>query len=182
MKWLVLVLALAIGQSVVAAEPCRVLSYNIRFMNSSDGEDIWANRASAVVEVIRGADLCGLQEVVAQQFAEILLATPEMEWYGVGRDDGQQKGEMTPIGWKSKEFDLLDKGTFWLSESPERVGEKSWDAALPRIASWVRLSRKRDRTQLLLVNTHFDHVGQQARLKSASHWQPDRRDGHTAAI
>jgi len=33
----------------------------------------------------------------------------------------------------------LRDGTFWLSETPEKVGSKGWDAALPRIMTWVKL-------------------------------------------
>ena len=49
------------------------------------------------------------------------------------------------------------------------MGSKGWDAALPRIATWVKL---RDRVNnqakpILFLNTHFDHRGQQARRESA---------------
>jgi endonuclease/exonuclease/phosphatase family metal-dependent hydrolase len=163
-----------------SAEPIRIQTYNIRYLNENDGKDVWANRSAAVIKTIRGAELVGLQEVVAQQLSDISAATPDMEWYGRGRDDGQLKGEMTPIGWRKDLFEALDQGTFWLSEKPEEIGQKSWDAALPRIASWVRLSRKSDRKELLLVNTHFDHVGKEARHNSAKlvlRWIVEHRNG-----
>jgi endonuclease/exonuclease/phosphatase family metal-dependent hydrolase len=150
-----------------AAEPTEVLSYNIRFMNTSDGQDVWPNRKEKVIETIATGDIVGLQEVVAQQLSDIQAGTPDFQWYGRGRDDGEQKGEMTPIGWRSAEFSCEDQGTFWLSENPSAVGEKSWDAALPRIASWVKLRRQADGAQVLVVNTHFDHVGREARRQAA---------------
>ncbi len=152
---------------VHSAEPTAVLSYNIRFMNNSDGEDVWPNRKEKVIETVASGDIVGLQEVVAQQLSDIKAGTPNFEWYGRGRDDGEQKGEMTPIGWQSAKFTCEDQGTFWLSENPTAVGEKSWDAALPRIASWVKLRRQADGAQLLIVNTHFDHVGREARRQAA---------------
>lgn len=171
MKMLIpLCLLLATWQNVTpanSAEPAAVLSYNIRFMNNSDGEDVWPNRKEKVIETIASGDIVGLQEVVAQQLSDITAGTPDFEWYGRGRDDGEQKGEMTPIGWRSAQFTCEDQGTFWLSKNPSAVGEKSWDAALPRIASWVKLRRQADGAQILVVNTHFDHVGREARRQAA---------------
>lgn len=150
-----------------AAEPTELLSYNIRFMNTSDGQDVWLNRKEKVIETIATGDIVGLQEVVAQQLSDIQAGTPDFQWYGRGRDDGERKGEMTPIGWRSAQFTCEDQGTFWLSENPSAVGQKSWDAALPRIASWVKLRRPADGAQVLVVNTHFDHVGREARRQAA---------------
>ncbi|MEZ6135307.1 MAG: endonuclease/exonuclease/phosphatase family protein [Pirellulaceae bacterium] len=152
----------------LATEPnTRILTYNIRYLNTNDGEDVWSNRSQAVIETISDAELVGLQEVVAQQLDDIRAGTSHMEWYGVGRDDGKQKGEMTPIGWDKQRFAAERTGTFWLSRNPGEVGKKSWDAALPRIASWAVLRRRSDQARLLLVNTHFDHIGQEARQQSA---------------
>ncbi len=145
----------------------RVISYNIRYLNTTDGEDIWKNRREAVIQTISLADIVGLQEVVAAQMEDIRAGTGELEWYGVGRDDGRQAGEMTPIGWRTKVFAAEDRGTFWLSDTPEEKGSRGWDAALPRIASWVRLRHRASDRQLLVVNTHFDHRGREARRNSA---------------
>lgn len=148
-------------------EGLRVMSYNIRYLNNRDGDDVWPNRRDAVFETIRQADVVGLQEVVLEQFEQIRAATPEMQWYGVGRDDGQQAGEMTAIGWRTDRCKVTNKGTFWLSDTPNEVGSRGWDAALPRVASWIEFTDSRQGMELLLVNTHFDHVGLAARLQSA---------------
>ncbi len=145
-----------------------VLSYNIRYLNDSDGQDVWANRKTEVIETILKADVVGLQEVVDQQLEDIRSSTTGMDWYGVGRDDGARGGESVPIGWKTSLFDVTEKGTFWLSETPEKVGSQGWDAALPRVASWVRLTSKDSESEILVLNTHFDHRGPQARLQSAA--------------
>ena len=86
--------------------------------------------------------------------------------YSVGRDDGE-KGEATPILYRKDRFELLDKGSFWLSTTPDKPGSKSWDSSLPRVASWVKLKDKTSGRSLLFANTHFDHRGSQARLESA---------------
>lgn len=158
-----------LAQDDVAAknEEVRVMTYNIRYLNKSDGEDVWGKRRDAVHKTIALADVVGLQEVVKEQFEDVQAATEGFEWYGVGRDDGQEQGEMVPIGWRTKHFESSAKGTFWLSDDPDQVGSLGWDAALPRVASWVRLKSKATGKQLLVVNAHFDHRGAEARERSA---------------
>jgi endonuclease/exonuclease/phosphatase family metal-dependent hydrolase len=163
----------------------KVLTYNIRYLNNNDGQDIWANRREAVCKVISATDVAGLQEVVAEQYSQIRERTPELEWYGVGRDDGQQQGEMTPIGWRKSRFEAQQRGTFWLSENPEAVGTPGWDAALPRIASWVQLRDRASGAEYLFVNTHFDHRGPQARENSGKllrQWIAEHREGRRAIL
>ncbi len=170
MSWqlsLSLLFAVVYSASLPAAEPVELLSYNIRYLNKSDGEDVWGKRSSKVIETIAASDIAGLQEVVSEQLSDIQTATTDFQWYGKGRDDGDQKGEMTPIGWRTALFTCEEQGTFWLSEHPDIVGVKGWDAALPRVASWVKLQRKTDGAMILVVNTHFDHVGREARRNSA---------------
>lgn len=165
--------------SVTGEDAFLAMSYNIRYQNTRDGEDVWPNRKAAVCETLRSADVVGLQEVVAEQFRDIQAACPDKEWYGVGRDDGAEQGEATPIGWNKRRFSLVDKGTFWLSPTPKQVGSQGWDAALPRIASWVRLSDKTDSREILFLNTHFDHRGAEARVQSAKllrSWISERED------
>ncbi|HEY1067356.1 MAG TPA: endonuclease/exonuclease/phosphatase family protein, partial [Pirellulales bacterium] len=60
-------------------------------------------------------------------------------------------------------------GHFWLSETPEKAGSKSWDSSLPRIASWVKLkdAKAASAKPILFINTHFDHKGETARLEAA---------------
>ncbi len=146
-----------------AADSTTVMTYNIRYLNTTDGEDVWENRQDAVIETLRGADLVGLQEVVLAQLQAVQKATPEWTWYGVGRDDGKEGGEMAPIGFRSDRFKSIDQGTLWLSDRPEVAGSIGWDAALPRTLTWVLLESTVDASRLLVLNTHFDHRGEAAR-------------------
>ena len=62
----------------------------------------------------------------------------------------------------------MDSGTFWLSETPDNPGSKSWDSSLPRIATWVKLrDRNSGNREICFLNTHWDHRGNQARIESA---------------
>jgi endonuclease/exonuclease/phosphatase family metal-dependent hydrolase len=90
-----------------------------------------------------------------------------METYGVGRDDGKNGGEFSPIFYRRDRFELLEKSTFWLSPTPDKIGSKGWDAALPRIASWIKLKDRQSGVVFCVINTHFDHRGATARTESA---------------
>jgi endonuclease/exonuclease/phosphatase family metal-dependent hydrolase len=149
----------------------RVMSYNIRYGTAADGENHWEKRRERLVETIRSfdPDLLGTQETLGFQRDYLARNLPGYEAIGVGRDDGREAGEMTALYFRRERFEKLDGGHFWLSETPDIPGSKSWDTSLTRMASWVRL---RDRNTpkkrpIVFINTHFDHRGQQARLESA---------------
>jgi endonuclease/exonuclease/phosphatase family metal-dependent hydrolase len=74
---------------------------------------------------------------------------------------------MCAVLFRADRLEKLEEGHFWLSESPKVVGSRDWDAALTRMATWVRLRVKASGRQLVFLNTHFDHVGREARRKSA---------------
>jgi len=149
----------------------RVMSFNIRYGTADDGENHWKHRKEFLVETIRNfnPDLLGTQETLAAQRDELAAALPAFELLAAGRDDGADRGEMMALYYARDRFEKLDGGHFWLSESPEIAGSKSWDSSLPRMVTWVQL---RDRRQplarpILFLNTHFDHRGTTARLESA---------------
>ncbi|TWT73982.1 Endonuclease/Exonuclease/phosphatase family protein [Allorhodopirellula solitaria] len=146
------------------------MSFNIRYGKAKDGENHWEKRKLLVAQTIQAfsPDLLGTQETLGfqKQFLEGKL--PEYASIGIGRQDGGQQGEMTAIFYRSDRFERLDEGHFWLSETPEVVGSKSWDSSLPRMCSWVKLrDRRSDGPAILFVNTHFDHRGPDARKESA---------------
>lgn len=156
-------------QGAVEGRSLRVMSFNIRYDNPGDGANRWSERREMLVDVVRGfnPDLLGTQECLADQGEFLRQRLPEYTFLGVGRDDGAFKGEMTAIFYRSDRFELLDSGHFWLSEAPDVPGSKSWDAALTRMASWVKLRDKHDGATLCYFNTHFDHQGEHARVMSA---------------
>ncbi len=168
-------LAFAVGlfaliSGCTAPAPLRVMSFNIRTSSIDDGENAWPKRSDVLIESIRNADcdVLGLQEVMAEQLAAVLAALPEYDYYGVGRDDGASGGEFAPILFRKDRLELVSAGHFWLSPTPDRAGSVGWDAALPRIATWARLTfRSNPFREFYVYNTHFDHVGEVARRESA---------------
>ncbi|MHB0955154.1 MAG: endonuclease/exonuclease/phosphatase family protein [Pirellulaceae bacterium] len=151
-------------------EPCdaRVMTFNIRYNNPHDGENAWPNRRELVARLIQThADIAGLQEALKDQIDDLEARLPEFAWSGVGREDGENRGEFCPIFYRRERFELVEKKTWWLSETPDVAGSKSWDAAITRIVTVVRLRDRKGGGELQVVNTHFDHLGSEAREASA---------------
>ena len=145
----------------------KIISYNIRTM-ARDGENSWQFRKHATKNMIEKhrPDAFGLQEAMIPHMLYIDSVCPQYARVGVGRDDGKNSGEFMTIYYNKERFDLLDSGTFWLSETPEKVS-RGWDAALPRIATWVKLRDKATKRKFFYFNTHFDHRGRTARVESS---------------
>lgn len=152
-----------------ASPPFRVMSFNVRYATAPDGENSWDKRTELFFETIErfGPDLIGFQEVLAVQYDAIAERMKGHAFSGVAREDGKRKGEFSSIGYRRSRFMALDTGTFWLSEQPAVAGSKSWDAALPRICSWVRLRETATGREFVFANTHFDHRGVTARREAA---------------
>jgi endonuclease/exonuclease/phosphatase family metal-dependent hydrolase len=154
-----------------AAPAVRVMSFNIRYGTARDGENHWDRRKAFLAETVKayGPDLLGTQETLASQRDYLAEQLPGYGVLAAGRDDGKEKGEMAALFWREGRFEKLEGGHFWLSEAPDKPGSKGWDAALPRVATWVRLrDRKAPKAKpVLFINTHFDHRGKKARVESA---------------
>ncbi|MBI1321996.1 hypothetical protein GC170_02250 [bacterium] len=154
-----------------SADNIRVMSFNIRFATASDGVNAWQNRKELLLETIRAfaPDLLGTQETLAIQRDFLQQAMIDFEVLAAGRDDGAEKGEMMALFFRKSRFEKLGGGHFWLSETPDSVGSKSWDSSLPRMVTWVKLKDRQNPSALptAYFNTHFDHRGQQARLESS---------------
>ncbi len=150
--------------------PIRVMTFNIRFDNPDDGPDAWPNRKEMVARTIRfhGSDFVGIQEGLIHQLEALDELLPYFDRIGVGRTAGDDEGEFSALYYRKDRFELLDHATFWLSETPNEPGSVGWDAALPRIVTWGKFSDNETGRSFFVFNTHFDHIGEQAREQSAS--------------
>jgi endonuclease/exonuclease/phosphatase family metal-dependent hydrolase len=166
-----MVLFLLAALLMPASDPAslRIATFNIRLGTAKDGDNHWEKRREIFFATVKkmDADVIGFQEVLAFQFDEIRAAMPGYELIGAGRNDGKRDGEFVPIAFKTDRFERIDFGHLWLSPTPETPGVRGWDAQLPRMATWARLKEKLTGKTLLFVNTHFDHIGKQARIESA---------------
>ncbi len=147
----------------------RTMSFNIRLGVAKDGDNHWEKRKETVVEAIAefAPDLVGTQETYGFQAEYIGDNLPQYTYVGRSRQrDG--KGEHCGIFYLTKRFDKLIEGHFWLSETPDHPGSKSWDSSLPRMATWLKLWDRINQRSFYLINTHFDHRGARARKESAA--------------
>ncbi len=149
--------------------PIKVMTFNIRYDNPRDGINTWNNRKELAVETILSEkiDIVGMQEVLLSQQKYLEEKLIDYLHYAVGRDDGKTGGEMGSIFFLKDRFEALEKATFWLSETPDSIGSKGWEAVLPRIVSWVRFLDKTNNKEFYFFNTHFSHVSDEARKYSA---------------
>lgn len=167
------VLAMFLGScSCTEQKSCTEINwatFNIRYANKADSLDYWDNRKDTVASFILANDLdiVGMQEVLHSQMEDLKARLPEYEAVGVGRDDGKQKGEYSPLFFKKDRFEVMDSNTFWLSQYPDSVGFIGWDGACCRIATWAKLKDKATGQVFMAVNTHFDHVGVEAQKNGA---------------
>lgn len=169
MKKLFFLLALTAAVSCNAPQELTVMTLNMRYDNPEDRANNWRFRRERIAELIRSeaVDLLGTQEVLANQFDDLQALLPGYRAVGVGREDGARAGEFNAVFFRSDRFELLDSGVFWLSENPETPGSKGWDGACERLATWTVL-RDKSGGELLFINTHLDHIGEQARREGVA--------------
>lgn len=146
------------------SDPIRLISYNLRNSGADDGPNHWSRRSHATTRMLSSErpDLFGVQEALADQLSFLDSICPDYGRIGVGRDDGISEGETMAIYYNRTRFDLLDSGTLWLSETPDKVS-CGWDGACNRTMTWVELRDKRTGKVFFYFNTHLDHQGSAAR-------------------
>ena len=142
----------------------KVMSYNVRYDTPKDGENAWDLRKHATIAMLNDVkpDVFGVQEALPNQVAYISEQAPNYKNVGVGRDDGISKGEHMSVFWNTETIEMLEWGTYWLSETPD-VPSYGWDAGCRRTATWTLMKDKRNGKKFFFVNTHLDHKGVEAR-------------------
>ncbi|MFI1964984.1 endonuclease/exonuclease/phosphatase family protein [Streptomyces pathocidini] len=167
------------GSSAQAADPTgaarpaggrqlHVMSFNLRYASDTTPNS-WAERRPVMRELLRreAPHLIGTQEGLYEQLRDIEADLgPRYDAVGTGREGGSH-GEFATMFYDTTRLDLLEFDHFWLSETPNVIASKGWDAAITRMATWARFKDLRTGTEFYALNTHFDHVGQKAREHSA---------------
>lgn len=157
------------------ALPFRIITFNIRYATPTPvpGEQLWKVRCPRLCTQLRfvvaghpAAFIC-LQEALANQVEDV-QAEMGSSWahVGVGREDGVAAGEFSPIFYNASLWSCERSGTYWLSPTPEKPS-RGWDAVLPRIVTMGQFRHRDTGTTVVVLSTHFDHRGLQAREESA---------------
>lgn len=147
----------------------RVMSFNIRYGTADDGLNSWPWRRPRVAQKIRSfsPDFLALQEALTFQLDHLAEDLPSYGQIGVGRDDGRTAGEYAAILYRADRWTVDQSGTFWLSDTPDIPGSRTWGNTLPRICTWARLIDRRSGHAVYFYNTHLDHASDSARHHSA---------------
>ena len=150
------------------AQTLTVGSFNVRYDNPRDSGNLWSARLPRVAALIafHDFDIVGTQEGLQHQLEGMQALLPGYTYCGIGRDDGALKGEHSAIFIKKGAFTILDKGDFWLSETPTQPGF-GWDARINRICSWVLIQHKVTHKKMYCFNVHYDHQAMIARKESS---------------
>lgn len=146
------------SKATTAEDAIRIMSYNVRNGEHGRGKNVPQSIADYL------PDSVGLQECEGTWY--MTLGTHLKDRYdivGVGRLTGIKCiGEATAIMYRKDKYNLIDSGTFWLSETPDKVSI-GWDAKHHRTCTWVILENKETHEQYVHLNTHLDHMGELAR-------------------
>lgn len=145
------------------------MTYNIRYDNPQDSANNWHFRKVELASKVSDLHpaIIGIQEALFSQTSFLKSKWKGYACYGVGREDGHEKGEMIPIFYDTTLFTCIDSNTYWLSENPLKPS-KGWDAACERVVSKLTLIDKSSGKRVYVFNTHWDHIGAVARKNSAS--------------
>jgi endonuclease/exonuclease/phosphatase family metal-dependent hydrolase len=148
--------------------PLRVMTFNIRYGAADDGDNHWQRRRAMFMALLRdeAPDVIGMQEALSWQLAEILDSLRDYESVGVGRDDGDRRGEFVPVLTRRGRVRVDTSDTFWFSDTPGIPGTKHWGNTLPRICTWARCTDLRTGRVFTMYNVHLDHESAPAREKS----------------
>lgn len=144
-----------------------ICSFNIRGSNMDTGVNAWSNRKKMVIREFTNYryDIVCMQEPLADQVQDF-LSIGIYEWLGVSAQGTADTDVFTPIFYNKKKLNVLDYGTFWLSETPDVVS-KGWDGKFPRICTWAKFRDIENCRTFYVFNTHLDHVGTIAKLEGA---------------
>ena len=151
------------------AQPIKTMTFNIRLDLPQDAENSWNHREEAVKDLLSyyHPDIFGIQEGLMHQVNYIDSCLVNYTFIGVGRDDGELKGEFSAIFFDTTQFSLLKESTFWLSEYSDSVSI-GWDAEYIRICTYGLFEYKSGQKKFWVFNTHFDNKGEMSREKSTS--------------
>lgn len=142
----------------------RIMTFNVRGAPAEDGINIWKNRAALNVETIRACapDVIGFQEVQSDNLETFRLQLQDYAFEVGLVSNRPDRLLFNAVFWRSDVFWRMSAGSFYLSRTPQHWS-KDWDSGRVRVANWVKLRVLNTNVEFLHVNTHLDHLSEQAR-------------------
>ena len=148
-----------------SADTITMMSCNVRCLHPEDlGKESWLYRADLMIDDITqvAPGIIGFQEVTGVHYDYLVDCLPQYDSV-IDYRDNSLLSEGCPIFYHTDLYALVDKGSFWLSETPD-VMSKDWGAAHYRICSYVILKNNADGKEFVVFNAHLDHVSDEARI------------------
>ncbi|MBW8349396.1 endonuclease/exonuclease/phosphatase family protein [Bacillus sp. IITD106] len=145
----------------------RIMTYNVR--NDCDPPpNSWEERKGLIRDLIvrESPDIIGTQECKFNQVKDLDHLLEDYDWIGLGREGGS-KSEFMTIFYKKSRFDVLEYNHFWLSDTPNVIASSTWGNDCTRMATWVHFLDKETNQSFYHLNTHLDHISEEARVKGA---------------
>ena len=154
--------------SALNAQELALMTYNIKLDYPKEGDNSWDRRKDWMIDQINfyEPDIFGVQEAMPNQMKYMDSTMTKYSYVGVGRDDGKDEGEYSAIFYNKNTFKIISSSTFWLSQTPDQVSI-GWDAACNRVCTYALFEDVKNNAQFWVFNTHFDHVGEKARMNSS---------------
>lgn len=122
-------------------------------------------------------DLIGTQETNSYWVDALKEELTGYDSYAVkrGGDSEEKNSEMNAVFWNSNRFSLVNKNTFWLSNTPNEESKYTFvdadgeeqEAGCNRICSYVVLKDNSTSELYLFMNTHLDNSSEEARVFGA---------------
>lgn len=153
-------------QDISKENEVRIMSCNLRCISPTDyGKKAWFYRADITIKNIikESPDIIGFQESTKVHYKYLCDTLTGYDSIITYRDKALMT-EACPIFFRADKYNLIDKNSFWLSETPDEMS-KDWGAACYRICSYVILETKDTNERFVVFNTHLDHVSDEARIK-----------------
>lgn len=143
----------------------KMMSYNLRCISPTDfGKKCWFYRADFIIDDLKNEKpgVIGFQEATKWHYKYLTDTLKGYDSVITYRDEAFNS-EGCPIFYNTSLYKLVDKGSFWLSETPE-VMSKSWGAQFNRVCSYVILTDIATKKDFVVFNTHLSHVSDEARI------------------
>ena len=147
-----------------SADTVRIVSFNVRCKDDTFGSVEGRSQLICAALEQYAPDSFGVQEAT-QEWLDI-LGEKLSDYASVSQmRDGKKSSEASAVFYLKDKYTLVDSGTIWLSDTPDKFASKFTLSFCPRIATWATLQNKATGETYTHINTHLDHVLESVRVK-----------------
>ncbi len=128
----------------------------------------WTNRLPRIIEYLEFSkpDIIGTQELHKSQLDDLMSEiSDKYAYYGLGRDDGKDKGEIQAVFYDKKRFKLLDSKTYFFSKTPTKVSHNSYK--VKNTLTYCKFLDFNTNKKFIVLNTHLSFSSPHVRLYEA---------------